>query len=180
MGALVLFGVPPEEYWPYETDKFEEEPPAFCYAFAQDYQAIQHYRLDPPNTSREKLLTRIKEEIASSLPCMFGFTVYASALAQAQAEGKIPIPTAADKISGGHAVVVAGYDDKLKIRNTDRNGQETVGAFLIRNSWGEGWGTAGYGWLPYAYVTSGLAEDWWSLLKAEWVDTGAFTEAPPG
>jgi len=52
--------------------------------------------------------------------------------------------------------------------------RETVGAFMIRNSWGTDWGEAGYGWLPYEYVLKGQAEDWWSLLKAEWIDTGQF------
>jgi C1A family cysteine protease len=32
----------------------------------------------------------------------------------------------------------------------------------------------GYGWLPYEYVLEGLADDWWSLLKGEWIDTGEF------
>ena len=43
MEALVLFGVPPEEYWPYIDKKpdFNKEPTLFCYAFAQNYQAIQ-------------------------------------------------------------------------------------------------------------------------------------------
>ena len=75
MAALVLFGVPPEEYWPYTDDKpdFDKEPPAFCYAFAQNYQAIQYYRLDPPGTSREGLLDRIKANLVGGLPAMFGF-----------------------------------------------------------------------------------------------------------
>ena len=34
MGALALFGVPPEEYLPYDVAKFDEEPSAFCYAYA--------------------------------------------------------------------------------------------------------------------------------------------------
>ena len=35
MGALVLFGVPPEEYWTYVVADFDKEPSAFCYAFAR-------------------------------------------------------------------------------------------------------------------------------------------------
>jgi C1A family cysteine protease len=68
----------------------------------------------------------------------------------------------------------AGYDDNLKIKNTNVGGIETTGALLIRNSWGTGWGSAGYGWLPYKYVLDGLATDWWSLIKNEWIDTGQF------
>ena len=50
MGAMALFGVPPEDYWPYSEEEFDEEPPAFCYAFAQNYQAVKYYRLDPAGT----------------------------------------------------------------------------------------------------------------------------------
>ena len=69
--------------------------------------------------------------------------------------------------------MAAGYDDKKVIKNADC-GLETTGAILIRNSWGTGWGEAGYGWLPYDYVTTGLAVDWWTLTKQDWIDTGQF------
>lgn len=173
MGALVLFGVPPEEYWPYATADFDKEPPAFCYAFAQNYQAISYYRLDPPGTAADSLLKAIQTNLAAGLPSIFGFTVYSS-YTQAAATGKIPYPTPGEKIVGGHAVVAVGYDDGMKIRNTAPNSAETKGALLIRNSWGTGWGSGGYGWLPYDYVLKGLAVDWWSLIKSEWIDTGAF------
>jgi C1A family cysteine protease len=173
MGALVLFGVPPEEYWPYITADYEKEPPAFCYAFAQSYQAISYFRLDPPGTAEATLLNTIKTNLAAGLPSMFGFTVYNS-ISQAAKTGRIPFPTAGEKIAGGHAIVAVGYDDKMKIKNTNKGGIETTGALLIRNSWGTGWGEAGYGWLPYDYVLRGLAVDWWCLVKGKWINTGEF------
>ena len=173
MGALVLFGVPPEEYWPYVIADFDKEPPAFCYAFAQNYQAISYYRLDPPGISKDILLSRIKTYLAAGLPSMFGFTVYTS-ISQAATTGKMPYPTPGEKIVGGHAIVAVGYDDKMKIKNINPQAVETTGALLIRNSWGTEWGSEGYGWLPYRYVLEELAIDWWSLIKNEWVDTGVF------
>lgn len=172
MAALRAFGVPPEKYWPYVISRYEIEPSAFCYAFAQNYQAIVYYRLDPPGTMRNALLARIKTNLAAGLPSMFGFTVYSS-ISQAASKGKIPLPLPGEKVVGGHAVVAAGYDDSLTIKNQP-SGPQTTGALLIRNSWGTGWGANGYGWLPYEYVLRGLAVDWWSLVKSSWLDTGQF------
>lgn len=172
MGAMVLFGVPPEEYWPYVMADFDKEPSAFCYAFAQNYQTIQYFRLDPPATPKNLLLARVKASLAAGLPSMFGFTVFSS-IRQARDDGKIPYPCRGERILGGHAVVAVGFKDEIEIENKTC-GLKTTGALLIRNSWGTGWGNNGYGWLPYEYVLKGLAIDWWTLLKNEWIDTGKF------
>jgi len=155
------------------ASRLTQEPSAFCYAFAQNFQAINYYRLDPPGTTRAALLSRIKTNLAAGLPSMFGFTVYQS-YNQAGTTGKLPYPTPGEKIVGGHAIVAVGYDDAMKIKNANAGASETTGALLIRNSWGTGWGAGGYGWLPYAYVLNGLAVDWWSLIKQDWIDTGKF------
>jgi len=173
MGAMRLFGIPPEEYWPYDIQEFDQEPPAFCYAFAQNFRTIQYYRLDLPLTTTKALLNRIKVYLAAGLPSMFGFTVYSS-IDQAMETGKIPFPSTGERVRGGHAVVAVGFDDRMKINNEYPGSKATKGALLIRNSWGKGWGEKGYGWLPYEYVLSGLAVDWWSLLRNEWIELGNF------
>ncbi|HUI89998.1 MAG TPA: C1 family peptidase [Anaerolineales bacterium] len=173
MGTLVLFGAPPERYWPYVIAHFDNEPSAFCYAFAENYKAIRYYRLDMPGTAPATLLNTIKTWLAAGLALMFGFSVYSSYV-QAGTTGKIPFPTLGERVVGGHAIDAVGYDDTMQIKNTNPGATATTGALLIRNSWGTGWGDAGYGWLPYDYVLHGLAADWWSLIQSEWVDTGQF------
>jgi len=165
MGALALFGSPPEKYWEYDEKMLDSEPPSFCYAYASNYQAIKYFRLDEKGSKEEETLKRVKENLSTSLPVMFGFTVYDS-IRDAQ-DGKIPFPEKGERVLGGHAVLAVGYDDKMKI------GKEK-GAFTIRNSWGKEWGDKGYGYLPYKYLLEGLALDWWSMVNAEWVDAEAF------
>lgn len=167
MKAMVLFGVPPEKYWPYSIAKFNDEPSNFCYSFAQNYQAIKYYRLDPAGTSPTAALVAIKKNLAAALPAMFGFSVYSSIPPAGDGRGEIPFPERGDSLEGGHAVLAVGYDDSKKIG-------KNKGALLIRNSWGTNWGENGYGWLPYAYVEEGLADDFWSMAKAEYVDTDLF------
>jgi C1A family cysteine protease len=166
MKALVLFGAPPEEYWPYRVSEFDKEPPSFCYALASNYKAVQYFRLDPNGGTPAQALASVKSFLAAGYPSMFGFTVYSSIWDAAG--GKIPYPTASDRVDGGHAVVAIGYDDAMTVGRLK-------GALLIRNSWGPGWGVNGYGWLPYAYVADGLADDFWSVVSQSWVDTGNFT-----
>ena len=174
MGALALFGTPPERYWPYDIAQYEEEPPAFAYAFGDNFEALTYYRLDPAGTSADQVLAQIKAHLAAGQPAMFGFTVYAS-IQRPDKPGEIPFPSPRENVLGGHAIVAAGYDDARTIKNPV-NGATTTGAFLIRNSWGTSWGEGGYGWLPYEYALQGLAEDWWVMTSAQWIDSQAFDE----
>jgi C1A family cysteine protease len=103
---------------------------------------------------------------------MFGFFGFRSFL-QTDTPGAIPFPCPNEMAEWGHAVMAVGYDDARVIVNT-RCGQQSQGALLIRNSWGEEWGDKGYGWLPYDYVLKGFALDFWSLCSVDWIDTSQF------
>lgn len=173
--AMVLFGVPPEEFWPY-TDKapaFDVEPSAFCYSFAENYKTIKYYRHDPQGATTETVLDHLKTYLAAGHPAEFGFSVYDLSIQQAAGDGKIPFPSAKENVVGGHAIMAVGYDDNVEIKN-NIDGHVSKGALMIRNSWGTGWGEKGYGYLPYEYILKRLAKDFWSLLDAGWIDTGVF------
>jgi len=145
--ALRLFGVPPEDYYAYDTARFDEEPPAFAYAFAGNYKAIEYYRLDG--------LQKLKESLAKGVPFAFGFTCYSSLFTDAvRRSGNIPFPGRGEQQVGGHAIMAVGYDN-------------SKGHLLIRNSWGTGWGDEGYGTFPFEYVERGVAQDYWALARMD-------------
>lgn len=172
MEALVLFGAPPERYWPYDgspasgNSRYDAEPPAFCYAFGANYQAVRYFRLDPNGAPTATALANVKRYLAGGFPSMFGFPVY-SEFDNLLPGNLVAFPGPNSHYRGGHAIVAAGYDDNKMIAGDK-------GALLIRNSWGLGWGDQGFAWMSYRYVTGGLATDWWTLISAEWVNTSQF------
>lgn len=176
MGALVMFGVPDEKYFPYTDakEKLNEEPSAFVYGMADNFEALEYFCHDPlgARKSGSEVLSSVKTYIAAGIPSMFGFYGFPS-FGSTNTKGGIPFPGNREKAQWGHAIVACGYDDTKKVNNT-QTGMSTIGALQIRNSWGKEWGNKGYGWLPYDYVTSKLADDFWSLVSMEWIDTGQF------
>ncbi len=56
--------------------------------------------------------------------------------------------------SSAHAVAMVGWDDNYPKENFKESCRpKNNGAFLIKNSWGTGWGDDGYGWVSYEDAT---------------------------
>jgi C1A family cysteine protease len=146
--TLVKQGVCGEKKWPYVISQFAKKPSAACYKEARTHQVLSYARIQTLNDMRGCL--------AEGYPFVFGFSVYESfESAQVAKTGVAPMPKSKEKMLGGHAVLGVGYNDAQK-------------RFLVRNSWGTGWGMKGYFTLPYDYLADrNLSDDFWTIRRQE-------------
>lgn len=156
MKSVATLGVCKETLWTYDdknnnpapcpTCKYAKKPTPACYTEALQHKIKAYQRLN------SAVLGTLKGCLASGLPFVFGFTVYESFESQQVAKtGTVPMPKPKEKVMGGHAVAAVGYDD-------------SKGRFIVRNSWGTGWGMSGYFTMPYAYLTNtNLSDDFWTI-----------------
>jgi C1A family cysteine protease len=157
--SIAKQGVVPESEWPYDGDPANSDgtwptmhlaalrPIPELYAEALHAEAVEYERVP-------QQADQIKAVLAAGVPVIIGFSVYASfESAEVARTGDAPLPGADEEQLGGHCVLLVGYDD-------------ATGRWLCRNSWGTGWGKAGYFTLPYAYLTNRqLSSDFWTVRK---------------
>lgn len=137
-------GVCEESLWPYKISDFAKRPSADCYKRARKNQIVSYHRV----LSLQEMLNCLAE----GFPFVFGFTVYDNLMSEEVTEtGVLEMPGEDDKTQGGHAVMAVGYDMNKR-------------TFLVRNSWGVGWGMDGYFTMPFEYLEV-LADDFWTIRK---------------
>jgi len=138
-------GAPHEPLWPYVVARFRTKPSATAYKDAAKHPAILYERVTPT-------MTQLQGCLAAGYPFVFGFSVYESFESAAVARtGRVSTPRASERLLGGHAVMAVGYDVPGKW-------------FIVRNSWGTGWGMKGYFTMPFAYLLdANLSDDFWTI-----------------
>ena len=142
--SVVKDGSIPENAWPYDIETFANPPDPAMYDLAKKDLVTKYYYVPQDSMS-------IKCALLEGYPIVFGISVYESF--EQVTDGNIPMPKPDEKLLGGHAILLVGFDN-----HTQR--------FKFRNSWGSGWGQGGYGFLPYDYVlNAGLASDFWVVEK---------------
>jgi C1A family cysteine protease len=175
MEALALAGACPEKYWPYVPARLDVPPPSFCYAVADNFEALTYYRLDHPGLGARELLRVLKLHLARGLPVMLGCRLFPG-LPAAATLGTIPEPSPGEPVALEHAFVAAGYDDEQVTCDASGRIRTGRGALRVRSSWGPGWADGGHAWLPYGYVLRGLTRDFWVLVSTAWVDLEQFAQ----
>ncbi len=147
MKTLALFGVCLEKSWPYDVTKFSVPPIPTAKLEALQHQILYYFSCPT--------LTSIKKSIADGYPCVGGFSVPSNMESdECAATGIVKYPGPREGFIGGHAVLFVGYDNKTQL-------------LTFQNSWGTGWGDKGFGYLPYAFVSNGLADDFWTVRVTE-------------
>lgn len=144
--GLHKWGVCKESLWPYQQDLLFDKPSQAAYTEATGRRILRYERL--------RTLEDMRGILASGLPFVFGFKVYASFESQEVAQsGRVEMPQPGETFLGGHAVMAVGYNDVQQ-------------RLLVRNSWGPKWGMEGYFTMPYEYLTSSsLTGDFWLIRK---------------
>ncbi|MXO91965.1 C1 family peptidase [Pontixanthobacter aquaemixtae] len=129
MAALMAHGVCEERMWPFQQVAVNQVPTQACYQNATHYEAIQFART--PGGSAIAAL-------AQELPVAFGIVLPGECYAVAAQTGIIPPPEVLPVTSppSGHAMLIVGYDLEEKY-------------FIVRNSWGPGYGKDGYILIPF-------------------------------
>lgn len=119
--------------WPYDISKFTVRPPDACWTAAITNKAATSLQVAQD-------LYQLRACLAGGWPIAFGFTCYSGLDSDAVANGTpLSMPDLNEDPIGGHEVALVGYDDTTRM-------------FLVRNSWGTGWGINGHFWMPYEYV----------------------------
>lgn len=149
--GLATYGVAYEETWPYEPRKFAERPSNKAY---QEGKALVD-RMWGFEYMRVNNLTELKAALALGYPVTFGFQT-PEIFSSPRFNGFLRLPGAKDKMTGGHAVVAVGYEDRV-----------AEPYVWIRNSWGKQWGNNGYFKMTQDWFTSPyrLASDMWVIRR---------------
>ena len=127
-------GICSERDWPYDITTFET-PPAAASKDTGYYKLTKPYAVVPQSDLAIRRVLSNRQTIA------FGFTVYESFESEEVSKtGIVPMPGQDEGVLGGHEVLAVGY---LK---------SEPHYYLVRNSWGTGWGLGGYCLFPRAYL----------------------------
>jgi C1A family cysteine protease len=138
------YGASLESLWPHDIRKYKQEPITEAKNDALNRKVTRYERL----TNLDGFI----DALTNGYPIIMGFNVYTSFMSTNVARtGIMPYPnTKRERLLGGHAVLIVGYNKTKKV-------------FIARNSWGTGWGDRGYFYMPFDIIKPSMSDDYWII-----------------
>jgi C1A family cysteine protease len=143
--AGYTYGAPLENLWPYDISKFKSRPTNNAILDGTRRKVTLYQRIADH--------TGCLDALANGYPVIIGFDVYSSFETPSVARtGIMPYPNVRrEQRLGGHAVLLVGYDKTRQV-------------YIVRNSWGTGWGDRGYFYMPFQVIQdTSMSSDFWII-----------------
>lgn len=150
IAAFVAYGAPRADLWPYDLDRWKDEPPKEVYEDAARNDALQYACISKG--------AGVLGALAAGFPVVLGIDLPLLTYQIAGFTGAFPpLSDAAwnTPYVGGHAMLIVGYDLLRK-------------HYVVRNSFGPRWGQDGYALMPFDLVDRGSQDnDLWVIGRLE-------------
>ena len=161
LDTLSASGIPAWDVMPYDENDCATQPDEIQKTLAIPNKIKSYHYLD-----QDKVFEQTKAFLYNDQPVVIAIAIDRNYFG-ARDENGIYIYRKFKESSGGHAMLVVGYDDEMN-------------AFKVVNSWGEGWGNKGFVWIDYkAFKEAGQTDSEFQILCEAWVTEDIILQEVP-
>lgn len=139
--VLSRFGICTEKAWTYDSSKVFTTPSMLSLREATGHKIHSYYSIQDTGDARCQAVIaalRARHPVVFGTQIPVGFDQYT--------KGVLGVPKGA--VEGGHAMIVVGWLSKMN-------------AFIVKNSWGSGWGDGGFWYMSPEFLAWDSTWDLW-------------------
>ena len=160
LDTITSAGIPDLSVMPYNQNDCDTQPTELQKTLATPNKIESYAYLDP-----DMVYEQTKAFLLNDQPVVIAISIDRSYFG-ARDENGIYIYRKFKEASGGHAMLVVGYDDEMN-------------AFKVVNSWGKEWGNDGFVWIDYkAFKEAGDKNSEFQILCEAWVTKDIILDLP--
>jgi len=160
LDTLNSSGIPDWTVMPYDENNCDLQPSDLQKNLAKPNKIVSYFYLN-----QDLVYEQTKAFLLNDQPVVIAIAIDRSYFG-ARDENGIYVYRKFKESSGGHAMLVVGYDDDMN-------------AFKVVNSWGKSWGNNGFVWIDYkAFMEAGDANSEFNVLCEAWITNDIIISQP--
>jgi cathepsin K len=153
-------GIPEWAVMPYDENNCDTQPNNLQKTLAESNKIASYFYLN-----EDQIFEQTKAFLLNDQPVVIVIAIDRSYFG-ARDENGMYVYRKFKESSGGHAMLVVGYDDNMN-------------AFKVVNSWGKGWGNNGFVWIDYkAFIEAGDENSEFNVLCEAWITNDIIISQP--